>query len=119
MRRYIDDMDREGEGFPDKLEQKERAEEDLFFARRDRMLVEQARARREERRRRRLRALVHMRCPDCAATLVSVKHHGVTVEECPDGHGIWITETDLHTLARRERNSWFGRYFYRPRPLLE
>ncbi|HLK10951.1 MAG TPA: zf-TFIIB domain-containing protein [Candidatus Binatia bacterium] len=112
-------MEHGGDEFPEKLEQKERAEEDLFFARRDRMLVEQARARREDRRRRRLQALVRMRCPDCGAQLVSVKHHGVAVEECPAGHGLWMTRAELHTLARRERDSWIGRYFYRPRPLLE
>ncbi len=26
-----------------------------------------------------------------------------------------MTESELHALAKRERNSWIGRYFFRPR----
>jgi hypothetical protein len=26
-----------------------------------------------------------------------------------------MTESELHALAKRERNSWIARYFYRPR----
>ncbi len=56
-----------------------------------------------------------MRCPDCGALLERVTLHGVTVEHCPERHGLWMTESELHALAKRERDSWIGRYFYRPR----
>jgi Zn-finger nucleic acid-binding protein len=53
-----------------------------------------------------------MRCPDCGAHLTGVAHHGVAVEECPAGHGMWLTEVEIHTIANRERHSWIARYFY-------
>ena len=41
--------------------------------------------------------------------------HGVTVEECPTCHGTWLDANELETVAQRERDSWLGRLFYRPR----
>ena len=99
----------------EKLRKKERAEEAVFFGKRDRALVEYLRDEREQTIRQELRELTHMRCPDCAKPLERVTLHGVTVEHCPDGHGLWMTEPELHALAKRERNSWIARYFYRPR----
>ncbi len=56
-----------------------------------------------------------MRCPDCGARLQRVRHYGVTIEECSGGHGMWLTASEMHTLAKRERQSWIGRYFLRPK----
>jgi hypothetical protein len=99
----------------EKLRKKERAEEAVFFGKRDRALVKHLREMRDQTLREELRELTHMRCPDCAEPLERVTLHGVTVEHCPAGHGLWMTEPELHALAKRERNSWIARYFYRPR----
>src|SRR5262249_16267521 len=98
-------------GLDEKLGRKERAEENVFFGRRDRALVEKMRRRKDESR----RELARMRCPDCGEALERAAYYGVTIERCPDGHGLWLTEAELHALAKRERNSWIARYFYRPR----
>jgi len=108
-------MDRPGERFVEKLSLRERADEDQYFARRDRGLIEKLRDVRDETRRRNVEELAYMRCPDCGERLVHVTHHGITIEECPTGHGMWMTHAEMETLARRERASWLGRYFYRPR----
>jgi len=99
----------------EKLRKKERAEEAVFFGKRDRALVKHLRETRDQTLREELRELTHMRCPDCAEPLERVTLHGVTVEHCLHGHGLWMTESELHALAKRERNSWIARYFYRPR----
>ena len=99
----------------EKLKEKERAEENVFFGKRDHLLLEELRRMKKEMERREIRDLVRMRCPDCGASLERVTHYGVTIEQCPDGHGLWLTEPELHALAKRERNSWIGRYLYRPR----
>jgi uncharacterized protein with PIN domain len=99
----------------EKLRRKERAEEAVFFGKRDRALVEHLRSVKADTQRRKIRELTHMRCPDCGEPLERVALHGVTVEQCPERHGLWMTESELHALAKRERDSWIGRYFYRPR----
>ena len=108
-------MAQERDPLIEKLNEKEKAEEDIYFARRDRELIAKLREVRDEGQRRHIRELAYMRCPDCGARLKRATHHGVTIEECPAGHGMWMSEDELHALAKRERDSWIARYLYRPR----
>jgi uncharacterized protein with PIN domain len=102
----------------DKLEKKERAEEDRYFKKRDEELLARLRASQRAAGEDEVRELVRDRCPRCGARLVTVKHHGVAIEECPAGHGAWVDHGELETIAQRERDSWLGRYFYRPKPVV-
>jgi len=105
----------ERDPFVEKLHEKERAEEDVYFAKRDRELIARLRKVESENQRRHIRELAYMRCPDCGARLKRETRYGVTIEECPGGHGLWLTESEMHTLTKRERSSWIGRYLYPPR----
>ena len=62
------EKDRLGE----KLHQKEKAEEDRYFAERDKELLEKLRHEK-----------VAQRCPTCGTALIAVERHGKTVHECP------------------------------------
>ncbi|MGH7897919.1 MAG: hypothetical protein ACREQQ_08195, partial [Candidatus Binatia bacterium] len=68
-RRYIRGM-HEKDPFVDKLRDKERAEEDRYFAERDRALLEKLRLQDEESREATARALARERCPKCGSRLV-------------------------------------------------
>jgi hypothetical protein len=105
-----DEKDRLGE----KLRKKEKAEEDRFFAERDKALIEKLR-REKSAAESATREAVHMHCPKCGEQLASVEHLGVTVDECPSCHGMWFDQGELETLAARERDSWLGRFFVRPK----
>ena len=50
-----------------------RAEEDIYFAKRDRELIRRLHQGSEEEQRRRVRELSHMRCPECGAVAEKVK----------------------------------------------
>jgi len=95
-----------------KPRESEHESEDIFFARGDRELIDKARRAYDEERRRYVREVAHMRCPDCGVHLIGVAPHGVEIEQCPRGHGMWLTEAKMRTLANRERHSWITRYFY-------
>jgi len=105
-----DDKDRLG----DKLRDKERGEEGKFFAERDRAAIEKLRKQAAAVDQDRLAELTRNRCPKCGARLQAVEHRGVTVEECPHRHGMWLDTGELETIANRERDSWLGRLFFRP-----
>jgi hypothetical protein len=92
----VDEKDRFGE----KLRQKEKAEEDRFFAERDRALLDRLRHQ---------PGTTPASCPRCGEPLVPREHANVTVEECPGGHGVWLDRSDIETIARREHDSWLGR----------
>ena len=100
-----DEKDRLGE----KLHQKEKAEEDRYFAERDRDLLARLRRQREAE---------NLRCPRCGKALAPVVYHGVTVDQCPACQGVWLEGGELEALAPRERESWLGRFFYRPKPVV-
>ena len=103
----VDEKDRLG----DKLKEKERAEEERYFRERDQQAIERL-------RREKSSAAVQtgpLRCPKDGTVLATVDHLGVNIEECPTCHGMWLDEGELETLAHRERDSWLGRYFFRPR----
>jgi DNA repair exonuclease SbcCD ATPase subunit len=108
-------MEEDTGSFADRLRKKEQAEENVFFNKHDRALVEKLRRRRDDTQRRQLRSLTHMRCPECGTPLEQAVHFGVTIEQCPRAHGLWLTESEMHALAKREHDSWIARYFYRPK----
>ena len=78
-----DEKDRLG----DKLRQKEKAEEDRFFAERDKALVEKLR--REQTATAPQPAPAEPLCPKDGSRLTTAEEHGVTVERCPSRHGMW------------------------------
>ena len=103
-------MASEKDPFRDKLEKKERAEEDVYFRARDQALIERMRNEKET-----VRSAGGMRCPKDGQPLVPFELVGVTVEECPSCKGMWLDQSEFETVAQRERDSWLGRLFFAPR----
>ena len=101
-----DEKDRRG----DKLHQKEKADEDRFFAERDRELLARLRSHKEP--------ADGLSCPRCAKPLAAVSYQDVTVDQCPACGGVWLDRGELEALAPRERESWLGRFFHRPKPVV-
>jgi hypothetical protein len=105
----MDEKDRLG----GKLKEKEKAEEDRYFAERDRHLLDKLRQQQLSAEETAVRQQALMRCPKCGEKLVSLQHHEVTVEECPACRGMWLDRGELETLAQRENESWLARFFRR------
>jgi hypothetical protein len=104
------DKDRLGE----KLRNKQKAEEDRFFGERDKALIEKLRKEKTAVQLQEIRELAHMRCPKCGEKLTELVQNDVTVDECPTCGGMWLDKGELEALATRERDSWLGRFFFRP-----
>ena len=104
-------MTSEKDTLGEKLEKKERAEEDLYFKERDQVLLERLR---KEKAAPAPDATL-LRCPKAGTSLVPFKLVGVTVEECPTCKGIWLDHGEFETIAQRERDSWLARVFFAPR----
>jgi rubrerythrin len=101
----MDEKDRLGA----KLREREQAEEDRYFAQRDKELLEKLKQQQTEPQEAALRQQALMRCPKCGTSLNTVKHHDVTVEECPSCQGMWLDRGELETLAQRENEGWLAR----------
>ena len=105
----MDEKDRLGA----KLREKEKAEEDRYFAQRDRELIEKLKQQQTTTEEAALRQQALMRCPKCGEKLVSLQHHEVSVEECPSCQGMWLDRGELETLAQRENEGWLARFIRR------
>ena len=106
-----DEKDRLG----DTLKEKRKGDEDRFFAERDKALLDKLRQQNLSAEEEKTRASALMRCPKCGEKLEVREVKGVTIDECPAGHGTWLDKGELQTLAARERDSWLSQVFFRPK----
>ena len=109
-----DDKDR----LTDNLRQKEKGEENQFFADQDKAALDKLRQAQRTASEEQVRELARDRCPRCGERLAPLKLHGVQVDECPMGHGMWLNNHEIEQIASREKDSWLGRFFYRPRRVI-
>ena len=101
-----DEKDRLG----DKLRDVERAREDQYFAERDRKLVADLQRAKGEIGANAASETGQTACPKCATTLQRHVHDGVTVEECPSCHGMWLDHGQQQAVARNEDQGWIARW---------
>lgn len=94
-----------------RLHEREKGEEDLFFAKRDREALEKLKQQKEAAAAKGM--LGH--CPRCGSTLDAIKLFGVDVLQCPADCGHWLDKGEIELIAKREHDSWLGRVFYRPK----
>jgi uncharacterized protein len=102
----MDEKDR----FGDKLRDAERAREDIYFAERDRELLEKLRRANAGETESALKEAAHMRCPKCGTRLQQRSMDSITVEDCPSCRGLWIDQGELEKLTHPEKGGWFARW---------
>jgi hypothetical protein len=95
----------EKDPFGDKLRDKERGEEEAFFAKREREAIVKI----QSGEHRIHEPAARDRCPRDGQRLVQRSVEGVQVEICAVCHGIWLAKGELESLSRRESESWLGR----------
>jgi hypothetical protein len=105
----------EKDTFGDKLRDKEKADEDLYFAERDRELIAKRKARIAEEKGANQSESAHMRCPKCGERLSSDTLRGIHVQACATCHGVWLDRPELEKLVLREEGGWLTRYLERIR----
>ncbi len=88
----------------EKLRQKEKAEENRFFAEQDAARIEKLRAAKEK------EVFETGRCPRDGATLVEQTLERVSVDVCPTCNGIWLDKGELETIEERVSESWFSKW---------
>lgn len=105
--------DDEKDRFGEKLRDLEKGREDQFFAERDRELLRKLKAQAGAQEEQAVRELARMRCPKCGDRL-TVRHKlDVEIDECPQGHGMWLDTGELDKLSERESSGWLSRFLGR------
>jgi rubrerythrin len=109
-------MATERDRFGEKLRDAEKAHEDVYFAKRDKELIEKLRRQKEQAFKDDLQAAASMVCPRCGQALEEQVEHGVRVDECPGCGGLWLDKGEFEVLAAHEESGWFGRLFRSRKP---
>ena len=89
--------------FGDKLRDKEKAEENRYFADQDRKKLDQLRD--EEKASPQLGL-----CPKCGASLVRRAIEGVEIDGCETCAGFWLDKGELEQIVERESEGWASRW---------
>jgi TFIIB-like protein len=90
-------MESEKDRFGDTMRLVERAKEDVYFAERDREIIEKLRSqlRKVE------NAETSFQCPKCPGKLESYTFEGVVVDRCHECGGMWLDKGELEAIVRK------------------
>ncbi len=94
----------------EKMRLKELAEEDQYFAARDRELITKLQQASTAEREQTIRELARARCPQCGEPLQHRSVHEVTVNECLSCQGVWIDKAKLANLLPRRGDAWAEKF---------
>ncbi len=88
----------------DKLRDKEKAEENRYFAEQDRKRLEKLREEEEHSQ------IVLGRCPKCGEALITRTVDDVEVDECKACGGMWLDKGELEQIVAREGEGWASKW---------
>lgn len=97
-----DEKDRFGEA----MRLAERAKEDIFFAERDRELLEKLKGQLKKVE----KTAVELRCPKCPGHLESHTFHGYALDRCAQCGGIWMDKGELEGVIRKVSRGPLGEW---------
>jgi uncharacterized protein len=100
----------EKDRFGDKLRDKEKAEEDRYFAERDKAALEKLRLQKEAEQESAARDSAKGRCPKDGSRLSARTTDGVEIDECGTCGGVWLDAGELQALSQRESEGFLGRF---------
>jgi len=90
-------MESQKDRFGDTMRLVEQAKEDIYFAERDREVLEKLRAQ--------LRKVEHTKaqpqCPKCDGKLESYTFEGIALDRCHECGGVWLDKGELEAIVRK------------------
>lgn len=96
----------EKDRFGDTMKLVERAKEDIYFAERDREVLQKLRGqlRKVE------KTTAEPSCPKCPGKLETFSFHGVTLDRCSACHGVWMDYGELEAVVRKVSRGPIGEW---------
>ena len=100
-------MENEKDRYGETMRLVERAKEDIYFAERDREVLEKLRG--QLRKVENADAPSH--CPKCPGNLASYTFEGFAVDRCHECGGIWLDKGELEAIVRKISRGPLGAWF--------
>jgi len=96
-------MENEKDPFGETMRLVERAKEDIYFAAKDRELIEKLKAR--LRKMEKAADVAPLRCPKCAGALDTYRFMDFILDRCSGCGGIWLDEGELQGILKQVTRS--------------
>ena len=94
------------DGLGSKLKKKADAEENQYFAQRDRELLAKLKKEKEAEQEESLRKHALGRCPKCGDNLIIRLINDVEIDECPTCQGMWLDKGELEAMTEQRGAHW-------------
>ncbi|MEK6600504.1 MAG: zf-TFIIB domain-containing protein [Candidatus Binatota bacterium] len=95
----------------DKWDERKKAQEDEYFIKRERALVEKLKAQQEKEAKQALRETCKMRCPKCGEALKERSFQKILIDQCAGCGGIWLDHGELEEVVGRDKESWLAKFW--------
>ncbi|HYA30180.1 MAG TPA: zf-TFIIB domain-containing protein [Acidobacteriota bacterium] len=99
-------MTDEKDKFGETMKLVERAQEDIYFAERERDLIAKLKGKLQKV----AKAAVHLRCPKCPGQLETYTFQGYVLDRCDQCGGIWMDKGELEGVVRKVSRGPLGEW---------
>jgi|ERR1051326_139462 Zn-finger nucleic acid-binding protein len=100
-------METEKDRFGDTMKLVEKAKEDIYFAQKDRELIQRLKAQLKE-----TPASFNFHCPKCDGEMATYTFMDIVVERCHRCEGIWLDRGTLQTIIKKVVRSPWSSFVY-------
>jgi uncharacterized protein len=94
-----------------KWDERKKAQEDEYFVKKERELLEKMRAKQEAEAKGAEKQAASMRCPKCGEALKERSFQKIAIDQCIGCNGIWLDAGELEQVAGKEEGSWLGKFW--------
>ena len=95
----------------DKWDERKKAQEDEYFIKRERALVEKLKTQQEKEAKQALRETCKMRCPKCGEALKERSFQKILIDQCAGCGGIWLDHGELEEVVGRDKEGWLAKFW--------
>ncbi|HTM08088.1 MAG TPA: zf-TFIIB domain-containing protein [Verrucomicrobiae bacterium] len=96
-----------------KWDERKKALEDEYFVKKEKELIDKLKAKQDKESRQTLKQACSMRCPKCGEPLKERRFQKIAIDQCTGCGGIWLDPGELEQIAKKDDESWLGKFWGR------
>ena len=94
-----------------KWDERKKAQEDEYFVKKERELLEKLKAKQASESKATSKDASRMKCPKCGEPLQERSFQKIQIDQCTGCNGIWLDPGELEQVAKKENDSWLGKFW--------
>jgi hypothetical protein len=95
----------------DKWEERKKAQEDEYFVRKERELLEKLKAKQQADAQQAATEAAGLKCPRCGAAMKESTFQNIVIDQCTACNGVWLDAGEIEQLVAKESGSWLGKFW--------